>query len=899
MRLDADTDSILLVPASRGTSGEVSAGWGEGAERTFRRFQERHPVRGEDEPGKFADRPEAGGEAREVARLDRPSKFSVIWPSFNEELASCFPGLEWTLDESCTSITFSGRPTFVREAMSNLNTRMDQVLEQPLHLSDEKRAFLASWAPGDLAKELFSFPVALELADGRATLLGNSWPELNRAKSILTSRIVQEEVDVHCDVPDWLQWRRPFPDELTNKVQVVEGRDKRGGTSKICIVGFEEEAKSAARAEREHLRDSAETVESIEPEQQALVPHVHRILELMGCQGLQSTVSTRGKRRIVLTGPKSIVGDEKVRLKSCLASVVWDSFTVAEPGAREFFQGRGEECLAAVAQSTKCLVVVQDEASPEPEDGGQSASPGSRTLSSYLAGDTLTVTVCQGDITQQRVDAIVNAANGRLQHGAGVAGAIARAGGPKIEEESAALVKKQGRVPVGQAVMTGAGRLPCSKVIHAVGPEWRLREEIGEAGVKDRLRSAIAASLELAENAGCASMAVPCLSSGIFGVPKAICASAIVAAIKGFRGSSLRNIALIDINGDVLSELEKACGLAWPPPGSSDQSPPAQAAPATTLQLEIISGLIEDQESDVLVVPIARDMDPYSTAVSKAIFNKALIQESARWKVNTVRGGMVRELDVSTNPRLNCKYIYFVHPDASSRFQSSPEQIRACIEHCAKSSFSSITFPAFGGPKEATARALLNEIQRFKENSQPSSIKRIQITIPPFDTSRNKIYRQTQQELEAGLSSGRSVGSDGPYHSASFSGTLARVNIGNIVLQIANADITKETADVIVNSTSNTPPNFGNENLIAGKDLIKIDAGKIKIMKPIDNTEEVWVKLQTKTAGKIISEAVKCKHKIVQNLDKHTFESEKHGVRRKINYITIKTHEQFGGKAVN
>ncbi|GCB83503.1 hypothetical protein scyTo_0024344, partial [Scyliorhinus torazame] len=591
IRLDDAADSILLVPASRGASGEVAAGWGEGAERAFRRFQER--VLGEDETG---DRPQAGGETRAVARLEHPSRFSVIWPPFKEQLASCFPGLKWALDESRTSITFSGRPTFVRDAMSNLSTQMDQVLEQPIRLSDKKRAFLASWAPGELAKELFSFPVALELADDRATLLCSSWPELNRAKSILTSRIVQEEVDVQGDAQDWLQSRSPFPDELTNKVQVVEVRDKRGDTSKICIVGFEEEAKRVAWAVREHSRDSANVVECIEPDQQALVTHVHPILELMGCQGFQSTISTQGKRRIVLTGPKSIVEAEKLRLKGGLASVEWESLTVAEPGARAFFQGRGTECLAAVAKGTKCLVAMQEEDSPEPEGGGQSAIPGSGVLSSYRAGGSLTVTVCRGDITQQRVDAIVNAANGRLHHGGGVAGAIARAGGPEIEEESAALVRTRGSVPVGQAVMTGAGRLPCSKVIHAVGPEWRLREAIGVPGVELRLRGAVAASLELAENAGCTSIAIPCLSSGIFGVPKALCAGNIVAAIKDFRGRSLRHVTLIDIDGDVLAELEKACGQAWPPPGPADQSAPAQAAPASALQLEILSGLIEDQE---------------------------------------------------------------------------------------------------------------------------------------------------------------------------------------------------------------------------------------------------------------------------------------------------------------
>ncbi|MEW6584898.1 MAG: macro domain-containing protein [Nitrospirota bacterium] len=124
----------------------------------------------------------------------------------------------------------------------------------------------------------------------------------------------------------------------------------------------------------------------------------------------------------------------------------------------------------------------------------------------------------QGDITERNVDAIVNAANSYLQHGGGVAGAIVRRGGHVIQEES----DKIGFVPVGSAVITGAGKLPAKHVIHAVGPR------MGEGDEDHKLRSAVSSSLSIADVKGLKSISIPAISSGIFGFPKERCANILV-----------------------------------------------------------------------------------------------------------------------------------------------------------------------------------------------------------------------------------------------------------------------------------------------------------------------------------------------------------------------------------
>ena len=119
------------------------------------------------------------------------------------------------------------------------------------------------------------------------------------------------------------------------------------------------------------------------------------------------------------------------------------------------------------------------------------------------------IRLVRGDITEMETRAIVNAANESLILGAGVAGAIRTKGGPSIQEECYAI----GHTPVGRAALTRAGRLKADFVIHAVGPRW------GEGDEQAKLNSAVKSSLELASARGLESIALPAISTGIFGFP--------------------------------------------------------------------------------------------------------------------------------------------------------------------------------------------------------------------------------------------------------------------------------------------------------------------------------------------------------------------------------------------
>lgn len=160
----------------------------------------------------------------------------------------------------------------------------------------------------------------------------------------------------------------------------------------------------------------------------------------------------------------------------------------------------------------------------------------SETPSYDLAVGGARIRVVQGDIAAQPCEAIVNAANSHLWMGGGVAGAIKQRGGPEIEQEA----MRQGPVPVGEAVATGAGRLPARYVIHAVTMDQDLAT--GEPSIRAATRSA----LRLADRLGLRSVALPALGTGVGGFPVDRAAAAMIDEVAAHlaRGSGLSEVVL-------------------------------------------------------------------------------------------------------------------------------------------------------------------------------------------------------------------------------------------------------------------------------------------------------------------------------------------------------------------
>lgn len=180
-------------------------------------------------------------------------------------------------------------------------------------------------------------------------------------------------------------------------------------------------------------------------------------------------------------------------------------------------------------------------------DTVRAAAKGNTGKESELIGrlrvDGIEIQVRFGDLTVEKVDAICNAANTMLDHASGLAGAIVRTGGRSIQDESDELIRKNGRLNDGECVVTGAGSLPCKKIFHVTGPIWRT----GSEGEPLLLQMAVRAGLEEAHRRGFSSVAMPAVSSGIFGFPKPLCATIMFDTAREFAEEHSGNTSLKEI----------------------------------------------------------------------------------------------------------------------------------------------------------------------------------------------------------------------------------------------------------------------------------------------------------------------------------------------------------------
>ena len=165
------------------------------------------------------------------------------------------------------------------------------------------------------------------------------------------------------------------------------------------------------------------------------------------------------------------------------------------------------------------------------------------------------------DLLAEPSDCIVNAANGGLSHGGGVAAQISDAAGPELDEECYRIVRKQGRIPVGEAVVTTAGELPFKGVIHAVGP--RMGDGQEERKLVETMRSAFLRAHER----GWRSISFPAVSSGLFHVPPAVCARAYVVAAREFfekfPDSTVKTIRLVLYKGPLVDAIKAEMVRGW------------------------------------------------------------------------------------------------------------------------------------------------------------------------------------------------------------------------------------------------------------------------------------------------------------------------------------------------
>uniref|UniRef100_A0A1A8FKR3 Poly (ADP-ribose) polymerase family, member 9 n=1 Tax=Nothobranchius korthausae TaxID=1143690 RepID=A0A1A8FKR3_9TELE len=326
----------------------------------------------------------------------------------------------------------------------------------------------------------------------------------------------------------------------------------------------------------------------------------------------------------------------------------------------------------------------------------------------------VTISVWKGDLTAFPADAVVNAANEFLQHHGGLARALSDAGGPRIQQESGAYIKKHGTLYTGEAVALGAGLLRNKMIIHAVGPDLSInptKREVKQA--EQLLKKAIRSILDIVQERRLVKVAIPAISSGLFHYPIRECAETIVSAVKNYYeySSGLKHfpkeICLVNHDDPTVKEIERACRQMFSPhqtrsysqaTASKNKGPdmPSFSVQTGKICLTLKKGNIEEQKTDVIVNTASRDRSLHTGQISQAIFHKAGMEMQKE-----INEAVKTKYIICTKPYgLQCKQVFHTFcPDKWSDKDSAQilhASVLDCLWTAVTNKHKSIAFPAIG-----------------------------------------------------------------------------------------------------------------------------------------------------------------------------------------------------------
>ncbi|ELK18092.1 Poly [ADP-ribose] polymerase 14 [Pteropus alecto] len=541
------------------------------------------------------------------------------------------------------------------------------------------------------------------------------------------------------------------------------------------------------------------------------------------------------QKGILLIGSKTKVLEGMNIIRQAQDSVCIKSINIDKPGASQIFQDKAGYYKSQVKQFFGCFIQLQKNEGKE--EGGGTGGQKCSTQVDLAPGVSLIVQL--GDLTRFPVEVVVNSANEDLRLSGGLAAALSKAAGPELQEDCDKIVKERGKILPGRATISKAGRLPYHHVIHAVGPKWKKDDA---RCCMLLLQHAVEQSLILAEHHQYQSIAIPAISSGIFGFPLLQCVEAIVLAIKeNFQGKSdgrtLKKVYLVDAaekTVEAFAETVKSVFKNTLPGTASLPSLPAAVQPGSREDLEnrrvlpcpgglrilLLKADVQNATTDVVVNSVPSDLTLNRGPLSRALLEKAgpKLQE----ELNTTGQGMsinVGTILQTSGCNLHCqRVLHVVAPDwqngSASSHKIMEDIIRECLTITESLSLKSIAFPAIGTgqlgfPKTVFAELIISEVFKFSSKNQLTTLQEVCFLLHPNDHGNIQAFSDEFDRRANGNfvcdKIPKAENTQGFYGTvSSTSSGVHEMKIGPITFQVASGDITKEEADVIVNSTSKT-----------------------------------------------------------------------------------------------
>ncbi|XP_063346030.1 protein mono-ADP-ribosyltransferase PARP14-like [Pelmatolapia mariae] len=483
------------------------------------------------------------------------------------------PEMKLSYDEGTQKLTITGLTAEVFKTKAWLSEKRMNMSKKHQNVPPCLLDFLRTLDPMDLSQDLFTSQGigAIYTIDNKGLLLlGCSDRALvdaeSKMKAALAHQIVNVEDQKVLKLPTWGHLKQKLLDTYNlskKKTVAIEMHPER--RNKITVAGFVNPVKEVRQSLKEFIASNSQVQEILRVQSCAVVLFIKKKKPKEWSRiAKDNHVSVRfyvQKQSISILGARLHVQKAKSCFMELANALFTDTLTVDKPGAKKYFQNQGKMLLSTLMTELRCAVFLCPEIEEEEEEEVENYG-GENTLC-YCKVQTnsgVLISVSKVDICSFGVDAVVNAANEDLDHIGGLALALLKAAGPQLQKESGDYVAKNGRLRPGDAIITDAYNLPCKHVVHAVGPRF---SDFDRKTAVSRLKTAVRESLRQAEMANCSSIALPAISSGIFGFPVDLCAETIAQAVREYCDSpqglrSLTEIHLVDNNDTTVRVMATA-----------------------------------------------------------------------------------------------------------------------------------------------------------------------------------------------------------------------------------------------------------------------------------------------------------------------------------------------------
>ncbi|XP_043106139.1 protein mono-ADP-ribosyltransferase PARP14-like isoform X4 [Puntigrus tetrazona] len=727
-----------------------------------------------------------------------PAVYSLLK---QDGLKSVSPHLQTDYNKKMNRLVLSGLNTDIIDIKNWVLEKKINIKQKHLQIDHLVLDFLRSVDCDEMSRDLFishGITAVYTIENGNVVVTGSTERALNDAEKRINTVLITKDLTVEDQgVFEMTEWQ-VLKKQLENSFNSFKKRSVFINLSKwrdkVTVTGCREQVMEVS----EDLGRFFEKHTRIEETVQVKSLAVSEFIKVRKSQDWQHYIKSNEvkisfdpKRPwIKLSGKHQFVQLAVTLFKKLADDLYTDTLIIKKAGVRKYFMEQGKMMLSMQFKENKFMVVFQEDDMLDSEEveftKGSFEDVGQVSCEVRIPGG-VTVTVRKADICKINVDAVVNAANEDLKHIGGLALALLQAAGPSLQQICDQHTKANGPLKPGDAIITDAGRLPCKYVVHAVGPRF---SDSDRRNTEQCLRRAVRESLKRASSKNCSSIAIPVISSGIFGCPLDLCTESIAKEVheyieyhnhRGFN-STLTEIHLVDNNVSTVNAMTQAVRkefaaynpkMTFPhedkshghsdyvhyghgredysqsnqqferPKSHEGQSPSMLSVLETKttqegLKIILSKGNIQDAHADVIVNTISEDLDLSKGAVSNALLQTAghqlqsEITRAARSK-NVNYGEMV----ITNGYKLKCQKVFHVvcpFWKQGSGHKVLIQIIRDCLKKAETWRMDSVVFPAIGTgnlgfPKDLVAKIMLTEVQEFR----PTNLKSVTVIVHPSD----------------------------------------------------------------------------------------------------------------------------------------------------------------------